>query len=446
MSALNQRHIRWLHTEIDRWIADGLLTQEQAAAIRGRYPSSAPEIPWGKIIFSGIGAILLGLGVILLFAYNWDGMHRFLKLGIIFGGLFISHGIGYRLRREQGTYWVAGEGFHVLGIMLFGAGIWLIAQIYHIDEHYPNAFLFWGLGALGMAWALPSTAQGIVAAILLTVWHGTEGIGFSHPNGIGLPLIIGGILPLAWLQRSKALMTIGTIAGLTALSFTCGNIAEEIIVPVLFCWACALISLPSNLFATRMEKNGFEDAALPLAGLGWIIYLTLLYILTFPGAENLIGLDTYDEIAMLCFFLSFLVAASLVGRWLYTLLQKKSGQDPKSRSLPEWLSAIGVCAGLGILFLRITVMRNIDDWGGAALFNLIFLYHAMALIAIGSRTVSMRRTAAGCLLLSLLVIARYVDLFDSLLVRGIIFFLTGGAIFGAGSFYTSAKKRKGKAS
>jgi uncharacterized membrane protein len=47
-------------------------------------------------------------------------------------------------------------GLHLLGTMMFGAGIWLIAQIYHIDEHYPNALLIWSLGALGLAWALPS--------------------------------------------------------------------------------------------------------------------------------------------------------------------------------------------------------------------------------------------------------------------------------------------------
>lgn len=44
--------------------------------------------------------------------------------------------------------------------MLFGAGIWLVAQIYHIEEHYPNGFLIWGLGAMALAWALPSGGSG----------------------------------------------------------------------------------------------------------------------------------------------------------------------------------------------------------------------------------------------------------------------------------------------
>ena len=40
--------------------------------------------------------------------------------------------------------------------MLFGAGIWLVAQVYHIEEHFPDGFLIWGIGALALAWAMPS--------------------------------------------------------------------------------------------------------------------------------------------------------------------------------------------------------------------------------------------------------------------------------------------------
>ena len=58
--------------------------------------------------------------------------------------------------------------------MLFGAGIWLVAQIYHIDEHYPNGILIWSLGALALAWSLPSLAQGFLAVLLVSLWAGVE--------------------------------------------------------------------------------------------------------------------------------------------------------------------------------------------------------------------------------------------------------------------------------
>ena len=73
----------------------------------------------------------LGLGVILLFAYNWQDMHKFAKLGVIFGALLLAHGGGLWLRQQRCPDGVV-EAAHLLGSMLFGADIFLIAQIYHI--------------------------------------------------------------------------------------------------------------------------------------------------------------------------------------------------------------------------------------------------------------------------------------------------------------------------
>lgn len=89
--------------------------------------------------------------------------------------------------------------------MLFGAGIWLVAQIYHIEEHYPNGFLIWGLGAMALAWALPSVARAILAVLLLVLWNGFEVFDFKNPQALSPLLISAGTLPLAWAHRSRVL-------------------------------------------------------------------------------------------------------------------------------------------------------------------------------------------------------------------------------------------------
>ena len=93
-------------------------------------------------------------------------MPKALKLMVVFAALFVSDGgalwVGRRSPERTGLI----EGLRLLGTMMFGAGIWSIAQIYHIEEHYPNAPLIWSLGALGalgFAWALPSLSQGFIA-------------------------------------------------------------------------------------------------------------------------------------------------------------------------------------------------------------------------------------------------------------------------------------------
>ena len=146
------KYHRWLHNEIAAWLADELIDPRQAEQLRVRYPLSG-GITWSRLIFSIIGAVIFGLGVILFFAYNWAEMPKYLKLGVVFGSLVLAHGLGFRFTTPDKDNRSLGEGLHVLGTMLFGAGIWLVAQIYHIDEHYPNAFLVWGTGALALAWA-----------------------------------------------------------------------------------------------------------------------------------------------------------------------------------------------------------------------------------------------------------------------------------------------------
>ena len=80
-------------------------------------------------------------------------------LAISAGGILAGQREGWRRQLS--------EALCVLGTMAFGAGIWLVAQVYNIDEQFPAGFLIWGLGALAMAWAIQSVPQAIIATILL---------------------------------------------------------------------------------------------------------------------------------------------------------------------------------------------------------------------------------------------------------------------------------------
>ena len=204
------KNIRWLLTEIDRWKAEGLVSPEQGDRIRQRYaqpPAPAAEsVPWGLLVFATAGAIVIGLGVILLFAYNWDEIPKPGKLALVFGAVIAAHLAGARLLAKDGWQPKLGEALAALGTMFYGAGIWLVAQIYNIDEHYPNGFLFWALGALAMAWALRSVANGLLAIVLVVIWGSCEAFDFRAPQYWSILLIAGGLVPLAWQQRSALLL------------------------------------------------------------------------------------------------------------------------------------------------------------------------------------------------------------------------------------------------
>lgn len=56
--------------ETERWIAEGIIDRSQAEKILSLYPEEKPSRNWGTAVFTSIGAVIFGLGIILLFAYN----------------------------------------------------------------------------------------------------------------------------------------------------------------------------------------------------------------------------------------------------------------------------------------------------------------------------------------------------------------------------------------
>ncbi|MHC1725160.1 MAG: DUF2157 domain-containing protein [Syntrophobacteraceae bacterium] len=61
-----------------------------------------------------------------------------------------------------------------LGSLFYGASIMLIAQIYHIDEHYPDGIFWWAMGVLPIALLTESTFILILTVCLGFIWFFVE--------------------------------------------------------------------------------------------------------------------------------------------------------------------------------------------------------------------------------------------------------------------------------
>lgn len=428
-----KKHIKWLRDEIALWVNEGIIGPDQGTALKRRYPAPAEDTAWGRIIFFSIGAILFGLGVILIFAYNWEKMHKFVKLAVIFAALIGAHGAGYWLKRTQSQYQTAGEGLHLLGTMLFGAGIWLIAQIYHIEEHYPTAFLIWGSGALALAWSLPSIAHGILAAILLVLWNCFEVFDFKDPHLISPFLILGGIMPLAWLRRSRVLTAVCLIGFLLTLFASVSTLEGDLTALVIFFNACMLIA--ASLVVR--QRNLFPEIGPVFSFIGFFIYLGILFILSFFHRGKGTWSIQFDQFLQSLFFFSFALAA--IGMWAWAIwpTPKTKGQPLKALSAEYY----GVMATLSIMILNTLGLIPLRGWLGMAVFNILFLYQCVIMIITGCKTLSLKTTVTGCVLFAVIAFARYTDLFVSLLTRSLVFFIAGAALFSVGIYYSRTKKQ-----
>lgn len=423
------KHHAWLHKEIGQWLREGLIDDVLADVLRRRYPSTGSN--WGRFVLSGIGAVLFGMGVILIFAYNWEEMHKFTKLGVVFAALLGTHLAAIGVRAGGGPAFTS-EGLHALGTMLFGAGIWLVAQIYHIEEHFPNAFLVWSIGALLLAWALPSLMQALMACALILIWQMLEAFSFENILHAALGLLLAGIFPLIWRLRSAVLAGFAT---LTLFASLLVNILEydEVMGLVLLLAASAAVAL-SRVVAVRSPLQ-LEHAAGGFRLPGLVAYLALLYLFTFPDiADDLLGLRLADEAAAAYFSGAALVALLLWGAVLFETFSQALWRE----------RMIDLAVSAGTVLALLSAVAGGGAWLIAIPFNLLFLFHAIFLIVKGGRSLRLNRVVIGCILLCILAAARYMDLFESLISRAVVFFIIGGALFAVANFYARNKQAAGE--
>jgi uncharacterized membrane protein len=136
-------------------------------------------------------------------AAHWSEIPRLFRLALIFGSLFASYGIaGVLFERNHPAFAHAAV---LAGAALFGAGIMLIAQMFHIEGHPPGAVLTWALGALLAGVVLKSNPTLALAMLLMGLWGGWETTDSGQVHWAFL---------LGWGAVAAAILWRGWVAGL----------------------------------------------------------------------------------------------------------------------------------------------------------------------------------------------------------------------------------------
>jgi hypothetical protein len=421
-------------------VEGGVISPEQAARIRGLYPEPKPGLPWSTIVFSGLGVVIAGLGIILLLAYNWQDLHRLAKLGIILTGIIVLHGCGLRLFLRSAHWAQVGEAMCLMGSMLFGAGIWLVAQTYHIEEHFPNGFLLWGIGALALAWAMPSIAQALLAVIVLCIWGCSESWGFDHAMHWAPALLFAGGGLLAWRLKSLLLLTVVLAAFCLSLAANTSVLDSGLVLRVLLNSATAFVAAA----LLSRDNQTFPGSTGVWQFFGWVGFLFCLYLLTFPEiTEGLLGWYHFGDephVGLAKLFYEWVPLALGVGLWglvAFRFQPNRWWQDEAyGLHLEDWLLP------LSALLCQVLAMAKFteDKWFVAGVFNLVLLAIAGMWMARGGRSGLLRPMVLGSVLLIALATARFFDLFESLAWRGLAFLVVGGVLAAEGVLFKRSRK------
>lgn len=438
MRKVSERHRQWLMKELPILENHGVLSSEKIGDIRAYYETSTRSgMHWAVIAFSILGSLLIGSGIILLFAHNWDELTRPMRAALSFcplaAGIILSitallRNGGVALRESAGI-------FHSLAV---GASISLIGQTYHLPSNVPAFMLTWSLLVMPLIFLLRSTGVYLIYLVLICSWSGIAQETDGHAAGFWL-LVLPPVVRLLQLARKNlysaetSLAFAGLIIGLCVSL----GIALEHTVPGL--WIVTYSALLSGVALLGIhlygDRDGWNNIPKTFGNIGIVI---VTYILTWEELWNNIGwrhvhagwnhqswggwLDS--GITLIC-----------IAGWILALVKALRRDSIETFTVGLFPVIAGSC------FLIGSLARNADLLN-ALIFNGFMLYFGLMHIVLGCRSRKLSQLNGGMAVLSLLLVTRFFDSGIGYLARGTVFILLGIIFLSVNLVMVRRNKRK----
>jgi uncharacterized membrane protein len=442
----NKRFIARLAKELPEWTARGWVQAGAERAILDYVAAQRAGTPWLTYAFSVLGVLLLGSGVITYFAANWGTIPKLVKLVILFGSMWLAYGAAWHALRDHHAP-LLGQALLLLGAILFGANIMLIAQIYHIDAHFPNGVLLWSLGALVAAYLVRSQPLLAAAIVLGWLWTTLEFDFWSGRHHAHWPFLAlwAAFLPLLYRHRFRAALHLALVALLWWSVYSFGvaglfwNTGSKLYLAQVYLLAYLAMFLLGMLFATTER---LADFARPVQRYAVFAALASAYVLTSPSLQSgqwtqLWGAKTLREAAGGNYIAATIAALALVvGLALWH--RRRTGGAGRPAYL-KW--GQGLIGAIAVLMLANLFLGGASGGWVAIAFNLLFFAGLLWLLYAGMHGDDRFLVNLAFVFFGLTLLTRYFDTFWTLLNRS-FFFMAGGLLLIAGGYALERKRRQ----
>lgn len=395
-------------------VRDGVITQDLADHIMARYASRDPQSGNRMLlVFAILGSLLVGLGIILIIAHNWDDLSRGVRTAIAFLPVLLGQALVMYTLRKKADVAAWREGSAVLLACGLCASVALISQIYHLSGSLDGYLLTCALLIAPLLY-LPRSFVVAFAYLGIITWYGWAA---RFENGFGSDL-----LPWPWL---------GLIA--VSIPFYLRQ-AREHGRTVGFWWLSLCMALAAGVGLQLFYRDWEQPHALALAALAG----------TFTLAPWLHGKDHAQSWPWV-----LVGGATLLITMLVFSFRQMWDNDWTlgERDRTDWI-LIGLYLAIsGVAYVRsLSKRKPLERWPypeGAWLFigcsfvslaspALAAILVNLALLALGVITVkqglertSMRRMNLGLAILSATILLRFFDTDLSFVLRGLIFIAIG---------------------
>lgn len=408
--------------DIPELVKAEVISQETADRIRGYYQQRGGQSTNRLfIVFGLLGAILVGLGIILIIAHNWDELPRITKTILAFLPLIIGQVVcGFVLLKKQDSVaW--REGGTSFLIFAVGASIALISQIYHFEGDLSSFLLTWILLCLPLIYVMESSTASLLCLIGITYfalrtnyWH------FQYFEHYLFWLLFLTILPhyyLLYKHKSYSnFMAFHNWLIPLFLIITLGTVENKIdeFMFVAYCSLFGLFYLIGELAFFRnqnLRSNGFKT----LGFFGTVILLLFLSFDWFWEGMRVLEL-TFQEVISAPEFIGSLILTLLASGLLIQQLKNKPLKEIKSITPVFILFIIIFIIGL---FTSVAVL----------LINLLVFAIGIFTIRDGAKQDDLGLLNIGLFIITALVTCRFFDRDLSFIIRGGLFLSVGIGFF-----------------
>ena len=167
--------------DISELVKADVISQKTADNIRVYYRRQTDESTNRLFVVFGIlGSIFVGLGIILIFAHNWDNLLRTTKTFLAFLSPLVGQVLcGFVLLKKQDSVaWrESGTAFLFFAV---GASISLVSQIYNIPGNLSSFLLTWMFLCLPLIYVMRSSIASLLYLIGIT-YYGCETNYWTYP-------------------------------------------------------------------------------------------------------------------------------------------------------------------------------------------------------------------------------------------------------------------------
>ena len=339
--------LKLLPSEATKWVTQGIIGAEQQNKILALYAPKAGEMKnRAPAILISMACVLLAVGIVLFYAANWATMSPMFKLIQVFALVVLLYSLSFYFINKPDTEMI-GRAFLVLGMISFGVGIVLVAQIYHIMAEGGTGLLVWSVGTMLMSWVMRERWGCYLAAGLLIIWTGEIFVSYQEANYL-FPLLA---LPLFWLfYQLQARVGLALMIVELVLWFFQVNLAwmetlprvqmteQSLLRAFLFLHLpLGVIIVAAGRLCEKIEVMSLASKVMNLGG--WLLVFTPLIGLSWPlgslDAEHQFLWRIKDLAFLNSQYFGFMVIAAMLVSWLY--------QRKQNFELPAIAMAIGLC-------------------------------------------------------------------------------------------------------